>query len=687
MEKRVATIIGVVVILAAILYAYHAYVGSHPAPGQAPAQSVPRGVAEGRGERVKIDVYSVVDVVGRRVEFVNASRLALVGDPSLLVLVDMVSHNALGRVVAFNASGLRSVAPRLYAAYLESHPSLVSAADVAGGVKRLSSIRPTLIILDALTYHAHPELVDELQHIAPVIVVDPDPLHLDAYERSVLLLSRVLSGSTEAAGLAKLVVMVKERLSDITLRPRVLALGIPREIIEAAGGVESGKPDVVIAAGVAPAEALSRAVSSSPTARQHWACSIPRELLLGPLRAVGLVAVAKAVHPAVFRDIGLEAVARNVTGLLSAKLAVKPLECTEPPRKRVLVIDALGRRVWVEAPAERIAVMYGLEDLVAVSGEYGLAHLVALNKFRYEKWRPDWWYAWRTHFPWLEKLPDIAQPGYGFSVEKLIALKPDVVIVAAFMYKRMLESGDVQRLEKAGIPVVVVDFVPPTANLTLHLEAVKRSIMALGAVTGYSDRAEELYKFYEEQVLGVVKRAENASTKPKVLVLATWAPWRAYGRGGMYQVWITLAGGENIAASVIPGSSGDINPEYVLKANPDVIIFTCNNNVYTPEGRRRVLVIGYNVNSTQPAKRLLEELVKRPGWEKLNAVRNGRVYLIHHGLSHGHIFQFAALQWIAKWLHPSLFRDLDPQRNLAEFYAKFMPFPLRGVWAVGMRDP
>ncbi len=683
MERRVAVLVGVVVILAAVLYAYHVYVGSRSAPSHVSARSESRGVVGG-GHVVSNVV--VVDVVGRRVGPVNASRLALVGDPSLLVLVDMVSPNALERVVAFNASGLRGVAPRLYAAYLESHPSLATAVDVAEGVERLQGSRPTLIILDVSTYHAHPSLVEELERVAPVIVVDPDPLHAEAYERSVELLSRVLGGSAEAARLAGLVGVVKERLADITLRPRVLSLGVPAEMIEAAGGVENSEPDVVVAVGLSPVDALSKA-GSSPAARHYHACSIPRELLLGPLRAVGLLAVAKAIHPAVFRDVDLEAVARNATRLLSAKLVLKPLEYTEPPRKRVLIVDALGRKVWVEAPAKRIVVMYGLEDLVAVSGEYGLAHLVAFNRFRYVKWRPDWWYAWRTHFPWLEKLPDTAQPGYGFSVEKLIALKPDVVIVAAFMYKKMLESGDIQRLEKAGIPVVVIDFVPPTTNLTQHLETVKRSIMALGAVTGYVDRAEKLYEFYEEQVLGVVKRVENASVKPRVLVLATWAPWRAYGRGGMYQVWITLAGGENIAASVIPGSSGDINPEYVLKANPDVIIFTCNNNVYTPEGRRQVLVIGYNVNSTQPAKRLLEELVKRPGWEKLNAVRNGRVYLIHHGLSHGHIFQFAALQWIAKWLHPGLFKSLDPQRNLAEFYAKFMPFPLRGVWAVGMRDP
>jgi iron complex transport system substrate-binding protein len=155
----------------------------------------------------------------------------------------------------------------------------------------------------------------------------------------------------------------------------------------------------------------------------------------------------------------------------------------------------------------------------------------------------------------------------------------------------------------------------------------------------------------------------------------------------MYNVWITFAGGVNIAARVIPGSSGDINPEYVLRENPDVIIFTCNNNLYTPEGRRQLVVIGYTVNSTKPAKEALRMLVDRPGWGKLKAVREGRVYLIHHGLAHGHVFQYVALEWIAKWLHPGLFKDLHPLQDLRRFYQEYLMFPLRGVWAVGINDP
>lgn len=352
-------------------------------------------------------------------------------------------------------------------------------------------------------------------------------------------------------------------------------------------------------------------------------------------------------------------------------------------RRFVEIVDVLGRRVRVQVPVQRVVLLYGLEDWVAVGGEEALRKIVAMNSWRYKKWRPDWWQAWIEHYPWLEEVPDTGQPGRNFNVEIVVRLKPDVVIATPWMYKSMVESGDAKRLEEAGIPVVVIDFVPKTTNLTEHLAVVRKSIMILGKLLGCEDRAEKLYRFYEKQVLLVVDRVKEVSERPKVLVLTTWSRWRAYGEKSMYHVWIVFAGGVNVGAKAIKGASGDINPEFILEEDPDVIVFACNNNF--PEGQK--VVIGYTVDDVKPAKEALKELIDRPGWDKLKAVVSGRVYLIHHGLSHGHIFQFACLQYFAKWLHPELFKDLDPFEALAEFYREFMPYPLKGVWGVGLVDP
>jgi iron complex transport system substrate-binding protein len=361
---------------------------------------------------------------------------------------------------------------------------------------------------------------------------------------------------------------------------------------------------------------------------------------------------------------------RQEGGVLSAK-------------KTVVIQDFTGRNVTVKVPVDRIVVLSELDELAAVGGEDALRKLVALNIWRYKQWRPDWWEEWVKHFPWLANLPDTGQVGQNFNPEVVINVKPDVVICWPWQYNQLKESGDLKKLEEAGIRVIAVQLLPITTNITEHLNAVSKTVKILGVLLGKEQRAEELIRFYEEQINKVVTRTMHVEKRPKVLVFATSSLWTAYGMKGYYHVWVTLAGGVNLGDKVVKGSSGDVDPEFVINENPDVIIFTCNNNF--PEGQR--VVIGYTVNSTRPAKEALKGLINRPKWEELQAVKNGRIYLIHHGFCHEKIFQFFALQYLAKWLHPELFKDLNPYANLQEFYNKFMPFPLRGVLAVELSDP
>ena len=348
----------------------------------------------------------------------------------------------------------------------------------------------------------------------------------------------------------------------------------------------------------------------------------------------------------------------------------------ENKTKTITVMDILGRTVTIKTPVRRVVLLYGLEDYAAVGGRDSLSKLVGINAWRYKMYRPDWWQAWIEYYPEIKKLPDVGQPGKTFQVEEVIKLKPDVVIADRSMYKYMTE--DVKRLEKAGIPVVFTDYFPHTNNVTELFNEVNRSAMILGKILNREERAKEVVKFFEDHVMKVVNKTKGIKSKPKVIVFATWSKWDAYGKKSMYNFWIDLAGGDNVAAKVIPGFSGDINPEFVLKTNPDVLVFTCNNNF--PSGQK--VVIGYTVNNSSSAKEALKELINRPGWNKLNAVKDRRVYIIHHGLSHGHLFEFVCLEYMAKWLHPTLFRNLEPKKDLQTFYSKFMPMPLHGVWAV-----
>ena len=684
------TVVVVVAVAAAILYARESRPIHTTAAGGGEARAVAAGEASGR--RV-----IVVDAVGRRV--------VLQGRPSSIVVVDggsggylaailMLAKRAGVRVAAADISDIEANAPRVYHALSRMLDGVVD----LGSLQNLDAGRlKGRVVLAA--WWTRP-ILKRLENIATIIYLDLYPGDGEAYAHSIRVIHVIFGGDGGLARLLDNAYKTVERsirdLYPVNASLYVEWLRGPWSRVARNAGIAvnvSSNPRVAILVygGVFSAERLEELRSSlagTMAARHYRVCGVPAWAGDGIWSVYGLAALVQAAHPAAARSFGGVA---NLTRSLSDTLGfnvtmlLQP-HCLKPPRREVVVTDVLGRRITLKVPAERIAVMYGLEDLVAVGGEEALSKLVALNSFRYRKWRPDWWVAWTSHYPWLSRLPNTGQPGHGFNLEAILETHPDVVIAAAFMYKGMADSGALEKLEKAGIPVVFIDFVPHTTNVTAHLEAVKRSLWLLGVITGYQDVAEKLYRMYREKLYSILNISESLP-KTKTLVLATWSRWRAYGAKSMYQVWITFAGGVNIAAKVVPGSSGDINPEYVLEANPQVIIFTCNNNVVTPEGVKQMQVIGYTVNTTKPAKELLRMLIRRPGWSSLEAVKTGRVYLIHHGLSHGHIFQYIALEYIAKWLHPKAFGGLDPLADFHRFYREYMPFPLRGVWGVGINDP
>ncbi len=640
---------------------------------------------------------SVVDALGRRIVLESRPISIVVvdgGSGGYLVAILQLAKRAGVKVAAADLSDIEAHAPSVYRVLSGMLDGVVDVGTLAS--LKVDALRGRVVLA---AWWTRPFL-ERYERESKIIYLDLYPGDSEAYTRSINAL-RAVFGTDGGLGrlLAGAYREVERSIHDlfpVNTSLYVEWLRGPWGRVARGAGIAvntSSDPRVAILVytgrfAAERLEALRNRLAGTMAARHYRICGVPAWAGDGLWSVYGLAALVQAAHPAAARSFGgVAGLARSASSLLGFNVSrlIEP-RCLNPPRHRVVVTDVLGRRVVLTVPAERIAVMYGLEDLVAVGGEEALSKLVALNSFRYKKWRPDWWAAWTSHYPWLSRLPNTGQPGHGFNLEAILETHPDVVIAAAFMYRGMADSGALEKLEKAGIPVVFIDFVPHTTNVTLHLKAVRKSLQLLGVITGYEDVAEKLYRMYREKLYSILNISRSLP-KTKTLVLATWSRWRAYGAKSMYQVWITFAGGSNIAAKVVPGSSGDINPEYILEANPQVIIFTCNNNVVTAEGVKQMQVIGYTVNTTKPAKRLLKMLIQRPGWSNLDAVKTGRIYLIHHGLSHGHIFQYIALEYIAKWLHPRAFSRLDPLADFHRFYREYMPFPLRGVWGVGINDP
>ncbi|HHB1778790.1 TPA: ABC transporter substrate-binding protein, partial [Serratia odorifera] len=80
------------------------------------------------------------------------------------------------------------------------------------------------------------------------------------------------------------------------------------------------------------------------------------------------------------------------------------------------------------------------------------------------------------------------------------------------------------------------------------------------------------------------------------------------------------------------------------------------------------------------AEKRLQALMMRPAFKTLPVAHNGNVHAIWHQF-YDSPYQFVAIQAIAKWLHPELFKDLDPDATFREFHQKFLPLPYKpGYW-------
>lgn len=350
----------------------------------------------------------------------------------------------------------------------------------------------------------------------------------------------------------------------------------------------------------------------------------------------------------------------------------------EKTKSEITVTDICGRKVTLDKPAERVILTFNFEEYFATTGENGLSKVVGWSRKYWEVRRQSTWDAFYEKFPKIDKIQDVGYiPKGTFNVETAISLKPDVIIMAKNDFDKV--STELERLEQANIPVVFVDY---------HKQTMKNhtdSTMLIGKVMGEEKRAEELVSFYKKQMAVVSDKLKDLDIKrPKVYVEFSDADGpKTFGSTYGTKMWgaiIQQCGGDNIAKDLVKGASAPINPEQILSANPDIIIFAGNQF----ENNDINIGLGYT-SDKETAIKNIDKYKQRTGWENLNAVKNGQVYAIYHDLSR-HIFDFAGIQFFAKTIHPELFEDLEPESNLKEFHDKFYPIDYKGTWTIGIEE-
>lgn len=358
-------------------------------------------------------------------------------------------------------------------------------------------------------------------------------------------------------------------------------------------------------------------------------------------------------------------------------LFVSALCVTSAWSATVEVTDALGRKVKITTPVHRVVLNFNFEEFTAVTGKEGWTKVVGISRAPWEGWRPAIFSRYAAVLPNLQAMPDIGNSDDGtFSAEKVIALKPDVLFVAEWTYKSLQTARD--QIEAAGIPIVVIDY--NAQMLERHIS----STLAIGKVMGTEQRSQELASLYEREyksVLARIAKAAGASNKKVYVELGQAGPetiGNSYS-GTMWGKLFTTLGAVNIADGKLTGPWGPLNAEAVIAENPDLIFIAGSSWVNKP----KAVKTGYDA-TPEITRKSLDTYAQRAGWSGMKAIKNGEMHAIEHGLCRT-LFDFVAMQYIAKRLYPDAFKDVDPDASFRAYHAKYLPVAYSGTWMLPLK--
>jgi iron complex transport system substrate-binding protein len=259
---------------------------------------------------------------------------------------------------------------------------------------------------------------------------------------------------------------------------------------------------------------------------------------------------------------GLE-VAR--TAVLSLGLAIALAFTFSTPAHALQVTDDRGVTITLPAAPQRIvSLLPSLAETVCELGQ--CQRIVGVDRY--------------SNYPAsLQKLPQVGG-GLDPNIEAIVALKPDVVLMA-----KSSRAGE--RLEALGLKVVALE--PKT-----HAD-VQRVMLKLGQLLEVPDAAR-IWRAIDAGVSAAAQSLPANVRGTKVYFEVNQGPYAA-GELSFIGQTLTRLGVKNIVPAKL-GPFPKLNPEYIVRANPDVILI---------------------------GQRSADGLMARPGWQSIRALREQRV--------------------------------------------------------------
>ncbi len=266
--------------------------------------------------------------------------------------------------------------------------------------------------------------------------------------------------------------------------------------------------------------------------------------------------------------------------------------------------------------------------------------------------------------PRFDDLPLVQESSPGINYETLASLEPDVVIIrrgscaASWGLNDEGLNKNIDRIEKLGIPTVVVNAPPTYENPDLN--TVSDEIRVIGEVFGKEDAAEEIVETIEDSVTMIKERTADVAEdeKPRVLALGLSPKSRQAGGAGNVRGAIIAYYIEDIANAAnaftvtrYDSDTGVVNAEQVLALDPDVIILPTSSGYHPPS-----------------------ELYSAPYYEnlqELSAVKEHHVYSLPWTPCNCDASRLECpveLMIIAKAAYPDRFEDIRVSEWVVEYY-------------------
>lgn len=236
-----------------------------------------------------------------------------------------------------------------------------------------------------------------------------------------------------------------------------------------------------------------------------------------------------------------------------------------PLAHAVEVTDDRGVTVTFAQPPQRIvSLLPSLTETVCALGQ--CARLVGVDRYS-------------NHPASLAKLPQVGG-GLDPNIEAIVALKPDVVLMAT-------SSRVGQRLQSLGLKVVALE--PQT-----HAD-VRRVIEKVGQVLGVNN-AQSVWRTIDAATSAAAQSIPKSMANTRVYFEVNPGPYGA-GEASFIGETLTRLGVKNIIPAKL-GLFPKLNPEFIVRANPDVIM---------------------------TGQRSIDSMGQRPGWASLRAMREQRL--------------------------------------------------------------